>query len=524
MMCLGCVMACAPSGTPSGLPPVQRLITQDPEIDLGAQVRQAEWGFVRSDPELKVAWEFEGGEAVTDWLPVHSVPDLRVVEGSLQGTGIAIDRGVVTDIDLPAGNLDYLWIQVSTEHGGNGRLYWGTAANGALDQDRSLPFALAGGGVSEDLLLPVGGHPGWRGRATRLRLDLPTDCGSFSVAFIRLLATSPDAGEGVGSVNDRAGKVAINDDLRIAIFASPPHETTWSLRVASQGHLEFSYGILQEAWERPGNAVVFRVLSAGEDGDLDEIFSETLRPRSSEADRGWRRASVPVEGNRAGDLNLVFRTEAAEDDEPGIAGSPFGFAVWGDPRIVYSHTPVRPNVILVAIDALRADRTGLLGYSKETTPRLNHLAAESFVFESAWAQASWSLPSYSSLFTSMYPSMTGIVEGSQIVPHDALTLARLLREQGYSTAAFTGGGYAGRHWGMDRGFERFWEGPRVEDLTDNFERWLEETPEEPFLLFLHTYELHDYFRNVASHIERAEALAGRPLELPSSIYQSSTLR
>src|SRR3989344_4556999 len=67
------------------------------------------------------------------------------------------------------------------------------------------------------------------------------------------------------------------------------------------------------------------------------------------------------------------------------------------------------NVIMISIDTLRADHLGLYGYSRDTSPNLDKFAQESLVFEQAIAQAPFTLPSWTSIFTSEYPSTHGLM-------------------------------------------------------------------------------------------------------------------
>ena len=67
----------------------------------------------------------------------------------------------------------------------------------------------------------------------------------------------------------------------------------------------------------------------------------------------------------------------------------------------------RGPIIVIAIDTLRADHLGLYGYERDTSPRLDALAAEGTVFEHAFATASWTLPSMTSLLTGTWPREHG---------------------------------------------------------------------------------------------------------------------
>ena len=138
--------------------------------------------------------------------------------------------------------------------------------------------------------------------------------------------------------------------------------------------------------------------------------------------------------------------------------------------------------MLLCIDTLRADHLGSYGYSRETSPAIDALAAESVVFERAIAQSSTTLWSHRALFQSRIASRTSA---------DAPVLAEALRAAGLRTAAFTGGGYVSAEFGFGRGFERYDEdrGGLAVSLP-KAEAWLRERAGEPFFLFLHTYDPH----------------------------------
>ena len=222
-------------------------------------------------------------------------------------------------------------------------------------------------------------------------------------------------------------------------------------------------------------------------------------------------------------MRLTFSTAAPTAAlSPGNAPGAFAYALWGDPEVLTPRDErrSRPNIVLVAIDAARADRLGVYGYGRDTTPTIDAFASRATVFDRATSQASWSLPSYASLFTSLYPSMVGVTKTSDVVPEDAVTLASVLRAAGYETAAFTGGGFAGRDWGMDRGFGLTWEGSETEEQVRQLGSWLGRRPSRPFFLYLHTFEAHDYLLRRSNSVQEGARLAGRPLDLPPDAYRA----
>lgn len=164
-----------------------------------------------------------------------------------------------------------------------------------------------------------------------------------------------------------------------------------------------------------------------------------------------------------------------------------------------------PNVVIVLFDTLRPDRMGCYGYGRDTTPNIDAMADEFFVFEAAQSTAPWTAPALISLMTALYPDAHGVRTAPipERLSDGARTLAQLLHGRGYATAAFTEGAYARGEFGLDKGFDVYHveeisdEAPSHEGLTQRLPRnvdraldWLSQRQEEPFLLFFHTYEVH----------------------------------
>lgn len=164
------------------------------------------------------------------------------------------------------------------------------------------------------------------------------------------------------------------------------------------------------------------------------------------------------------------------------------------------------NVVLVYVDALRPDHTGMGGYGRATTPHLDHWGKESFVFRNAISQAPWTLPSVASLLTSLYPGGHGIVnkyalltgersEAAALSP-EAMTLAELFKRNGYATAAFTGGAGLSRDIGFGRGFDVYFDSIPFGGFDATLPRawdWIEEHRTEKFFLLVHGYDAHGQF-------------------------------
>lgn len=114
----------------------------------------------------------------------------------------------------------------------------------------------------------------------------------------------------------------------------------------------------------------------------------------------------------------------------------------------------KPNLVLITIDSARTDRMGFLGAKGALTPALDHLAAESIVFEHAYAQAPGTVVSHATILSGAYPQSTGMSEIGGTLTPSLLYLPELLKSQGYRTAAFVGSIELDPQNGLAQGFER----------------------------------------------------------------------
>ncbi len=163
-----------------------------------------------------------------------------------------------------------------------------------------------------------------------------------------------------------------------------------------------------------------------------------------------------------------------------------------------------PDVVLILVDTLRADHLSAYRYPQPISPHIDEFARSATLFESAMSQAPHTLPSVLQIMTSRYIHETDI---DPRIP----TLAELLRQHGYQTAAVVENGLfettPDAH-GLMRGFDRFYRNGPLH--TDNVEQqhWKTKTPadcitaqarrwlhvrdrDRPFFLWLHYFDPHD---------------------------------
>lgn len=171
---------------------------------------------------------------------------------------------------------------------------------------------------------------------------------------------------------------------------------------------------------------------------------------------------------------------------------------------------LRPfNVVLVTIDTLRPDHLHCYGYSKIETPTLDSIAASGTLFENAVTQTPLTPPSHASIFTGLYPTVHKVRDTGGFILGPSTTLATILHEQGWDTAAFVSSAVLKRLFGFSQGFDVYddrmpkpsnsrdvLEDPerRAADTVDAAIHWLDARSGKPFLLWVHLYDPHQPYQ------------------------------
>lgn len=155
------------------------------------------------------------------------------------------------------------------------------------------------------------------------------------------------------------------------------------------------------------------------------------------------------------------------------------------------------NLIMIAINNIGTEHMSLYGYKRRTTPNIDKWSKNAFTFESAFSPSSWTLPVATAVFTSLYPyshKLMNRFRGNSL--KGIKTLAEILKENNYTTAAFTGGLDYKQIFGHMKGFD-------ATDNNDNFskfyvtfsqaDKWLSGNSDKKFFLFIHGYDAHPPF-------------------------------
>ena len=168
-----------------------------------------------------------------------------------------------------------------------------------------------------------------------------------------------------------------------------------------------------------------------------------------------------------------------------------------------SKEPPRQNVLFITIDTLRADHLGCYGYPRETSPSIDALADRSIVFDNCVSQATSTLPSHASIFTSLYPPAHGVIHNIASLSKDVPSLVGVFRENGYATGAVISNLVLESRFGLNQGFQTFDEEldsrelnrlkfreRRADSATDAAIRWLKKKSDRPFFLWVHYVDPH----------------------------------
>jgi len=171
-----------------------------------------------------------------------------------------------------------------------------------------------------------------------------------------------------------------------------------------------------------------------------------------------------------------------------------------------SSIPAIRHVVLISLDTCRADHLSCYGYARPTTPHIDALARQGYLFSHAMTPIPMTLPAHASMLTGTIPPHHGKHENKDVhFDPSHVTLAALLKTKGYRTGAFVGSQILNGRFGLNRGFDTYHDRfaqrgqsrPRSERRAEEVNRvafaWLEKQKDNPVFLFLHYYDPHDTY-------------------------------
>jgi arylsulfatase A-like enzyme/Tfp pilus assembly protein PilF len=175
------------------------------------------------------------------------------------------------------------------------------------------------------------------------------------------------------------------------------------------------------------------------------------------------------------------------------------------------------NVLLVTFDTTRADRIGCYGNDRVSTPTLDALAADGVRFARTLSAVPITAPSHSTILTGRYPVAHGVRDnGLFVLGDEQVTLAEILRDHGYATAAAVGAFPVTSQFGLDQGFDvfddhltgryedylgrraapkenLFFDERRAAQVNEAVLPWIDEHAADPFFVWVHYFDPHQPF-------------------------------
>ncbi len=274
-------------------------------------------------------------------------------------------------------------------------------------------------------------------------------------------------------------------------YASPvvaiPSQPSW---------LAFSFGVLEPAWSQ--GPVRFRLRAC--EGRRCQCLHEEVVDPAVDSQRYWQERRVSLAPLTGRNVSFHFESEPVAPLEDG-----YTLAQWETPHLLVESREApggRHNLLLISLDTLRADHLGAYGYRRETSPFMSgELAERSTLFENVVAPATTTVPSHMTLFTSLPPSVHGVVSNlrERGLPDGVPTLAGVLRRGGYATGSINENGAINRRMGFGKGFDYYVEHMsarmirpegHVGRIFSSGRRFIKRHRGQRWFLFLHTYEVH----------------------------------
>lgn len=481
-------------------------------------------------------WSFRRSESVEQWT-LEPLPDGPPPQGDPawhgDHKGLEAPDGLRLSrrVDLAASDVHQIEVFLDPDMGPAAlRLRWRRSDEETLPERRQIraappPSRQEG---EQRYIFHVARRPSWQGQIADLVIDVqPKTKQAPRLWRLALFERQLDR-EAMAEVAGRGLHLELDHQVREGYLAPPGSSIVRRLDIGAGDRLRFAYGT-EPSVRSP---ITFRIVvepgahtTDGESGASPSPKAKVLwqdRVGASGKPWGhWFEAVVDL-GPGAG-VDQALRLETTVDGPFDIGD---GFPVWGHPEVLRPSPdaePRRPNLLLISLDTVRADRLSLYGHSRATSPHLDAWAAsEAVVFEQAVAGAPWTLPSHMTLFSGLDALHHGINHdvGRSLEPSQRGfgLLAEILRSQGYATAATTGGAYLHPQYGFHQGFNsyRYWHDRARDDkeLSDGIDRALDflATPRQrPFFYFLHTYAAHDpyearqpYFDRLTPQLEAVE--------------------
>lgn len=451
------------------------LIDQTPARIEGARASDASAG---SRDGSSVLFELDfNGQDDSALLDIGDASTASISNGTLDCAKNArqillLDR----ELDIQRQSVGEIHIRMKTERGRQATFGWNAdhdswTLNNRVGVDLVPDNTFREYRIAAAMVLQEGGLEEPIGRlAMRFSDDESDTC---EVDYIRLISrTARYAGSSFGITYEDLGGV-----MRRSLYLWGQHSAAYDVEVPEKDPaLTMAVGSLIR-----GQSITYRI-KVEADGDTGD--GTMLWEHVGSGDGAWHPVRLSLSPWAGQNIKLSLEVDGEVDN--------VGF--WAHPK-VFGAPPKPRKVIVVLEDTLRADHLGVYGYNRDTSPFRARMAARGALFEHAFSQATKTRPSVPSYMTSLLPSTTGVWGWTDRLDESYVTLAEVLRADGYATASFIQNGNAGPAAGVHQGFQSITGREVLGYRSDAFLgpevfSWLEDHSAENFFLYLHLVDPH----------------------------------
>jgi len=263
--------------------------------------------------------------------------------------------------------------------------------------------------------------------------------------------------------------------MRTVLFMNTPCRLRYTIAIpqATHSYLSFGTGILE------AHAPVDFMVSLAS-GDVEKgLHRETVTDQNA-----WIDTKLDLADYAGRTVEILFS-----------ALSPTGNVAFYSNPVLYTLPHKKLNVVILLEDAQRPDHMSCYGYAvRETTPFKSKFIQKGVIFNYAFSQATETRPSCPSFMTSLFPTAAGASRDERTLHENYLTLAEIMRSQGYATASFLQNDNAGFDNGLHQGFSRSYNLRGMDRPADIYGQklldWLDVHQDRNFFLYLHIIDPH----------------------------------
>jgi arylsulfatase A-like enzyme len=278
-----------------------------------------------------------------------------------------------------------------------------------------------------------------------------------------------------------------SDGRRAFVAAHPGGIRCRGFRIGERSTLDFVIGIPTSGKKRM-RGVVFTIRL--ESGERDKtIFKKTLFTQQE-----WHDYEIDLSDFAGEVVDIIFTAHPIGSE---------GVGAWSEPLLSLPPSGGDwPLIILISIDTLRRDHLGCYGYHRNTSPHIDAFAGDGIRYDLCIAQAPFTPTSHASMLTGLYPNKTMAYTH---LAEEFLSWAEILSTLGYETVSYNGSGLIAKEYGFDQGFDGYHSYPfnqaRENDIVwemagamEYIRHLKEKDTDEKHFLFLHTYEVHSWYK------------------------------